>query len=191
VDLFMPRPRDQEWPDRPLRIGAMIRPGSRYRAPRLTMQIFERLSRKYGPRVEFMIFGTEVDDPNFGELPHDFPWNLAGIIGPLEVANFLNELDVFVDFSSHQAMGLTAMEAMACGVAVIVPRVGGAAAFARHDENCLMVDTSNPEACWQALIRLLEAHDLRTRLQKEALRDMPQYFPERPALEILKLLFGE
>jgi glycosyltransferase involved in cell wall biosynthesis len=168
----------------------MIRPGSLYRAPKLTMQILERLHRKYGPRVELMLFGTEVDDPNFGALPHDFPWNLAGIIGPHKVANFLNGLDVFVDYSSHQAMGLTAMEAMACGVAVIVPTIGGAATFARHEENSLMVDTANPEACWQALVRLLDEHDLRGRLQKQALREMPQYFPERPALKILEILFG-
>jgi glycosyltransferase involved in cell wall biosynthesis len=190
VDLFMPRPRGPEWPDRPLRVGAMIRPGSLYRAPKLTMQIFERLSRKYGPRVELMLFGTEVDDPNFGALPHDFPWNLAGIIGPHKVANFLNDLDIFVDFSSHQAMGLTAMEAMACGVAVIVPTVGGAATFARHEDNCLMVDTASAENCWQTLVRLLDDHDLRGQLQRQALREMPQYFPECPALEILKTLFG-
>lgn len=190
VDLFMPRPREKEWPERPLRVGAMIRPGSLYRAPRLTMEILERLNRRYGPKVEIMLFGTEVDNPGFAELPHHFPWKLAGVIGPRKVASLLNELDIFVDFSSHQAMGMTAMEAMACGVAVIAPQEGGAATFARHQENCLLVDTTDDRACWEALVRLFEDYDLRARLQREALREMPQYFPERPALEILKALFG-
>ena len=191
VDLFVPRPRLDEWPDRPLRVGAMIRPDSFYRAPKLTMEIFARLSRRYGSRVEIMLFGTEVDDPNFAPLPQDFPWNLAGIIGPNKVANFLNELDIFVDFSSHQAMGLTAMEAMSCGVAVIVPYEGGTTTFSHHEQNCLMVDTTNQEDCWQALARLLDDHNLRTKLQRQALQDMPQYFPEGPALKILNNLFGE
>jgi len=138
-----------------------------------------------------MLFGTEVDDPAFGELPHNFSWNLAGVIGPHKVANFLNELDIFVDYSSHQAMGLTAMEAMACGVAAIVPIEGGAATFARHEDNCLLVDTSSPEDCWQALVRLVDDQHLRANIQKNAMHDMPRYFPERPALEILKVIFGD
>jgi glycosyltransferase involved in cell wall biosynthesis len=124
-------------------------------------------------------------------LPHQFPWQMAGILGPQQVANFLNELDIFVDFSSHQAMGLTAMEAMACGLAVLVPQEGGANAFARHEENCLMVDTSNRDQCWTALQRLLNDHSLRAKLQENALRDMPQYYPEGPALKILRILFGD
>jgi len=191
VDLFVPRPRETEWPDRPLRVGAMIRPASLYRAPELTMGIFERLSRQYGHKVEIRLFGCVLDDPNFARLPQDFPWLMAGILGPQKVSNFLNELDVFVDYSSHQAMGLTAMEAMSCGVAVIVPKEGGAASFARHEENCLMVDTMDRGDCWQALVRLIDDHQLRTKLQKQAIRDMPQYYPEGPALKILKALFGE
>ena len=191
VDLFRPRPRKSEWPHRPLRVGAMIRPASLHRAPQLTLRILRRLAKKYGARVEIVLFGTPVLSPASGnDLPIDFPWQLAGILSPAQVANYMNGLDIFVDFSSHQAMGLTAMEAMACGVASILPQAGGASAFARHEENCLMVDTADPEACWEGLVRLVDDHDLRTRLQLAGLRDMPQYFPERPAFEILKQLFG-
>ncbi|MFN2302652.1 MAG: glycosyltransferase family 4 protein, partial [Anaerolineales bacterium] len=191
VDLFVPRPHSVEWPDRPLRVGAMIRPASLYRAPKLTMEVLERISRQYGPRVEILLFGTEKDDPNFAQLSQNFPWNLAGILGPNKVANFLNELDIFVDFSSHQAMGLTAMEAMACGVAVIVPREGGTSTFSQHEKNCLMVDTSNQNDCLQSLKMLIDDHNLRAKLQKQAIQDMPQYFPERAALKILSCLFNE
>ncbi len=190
IDLFRPRPRSgPEWPDRPLRIAAMVRPESPYRSPKLTMELLRQASRHYGVGVEIVIFGTSLDDPGFAELPRDFAWNLAGVLTQKKVARLLNEVDIFVDFSSRQAMGLTALEAMACGAAVIVPERGGAVSFARHEENSLVIDTSSPEACWRALQRLIEDHDLRLRLQRNALVDVCDLFPERPAFNILNALF--
>jgi glycosyltransferase involved in cell wall biosynthesis len=192
IDRFRPRPRSR--PERsqdPVRIAAMIRPESPYRAPRLTMELLQQASRRYGDAVEIMLFGTTLDNPGFGALPRAFAWKLAGILSQDQVARFLNEADIFVDFSSHQAMGLTALEAMACGATVIVPRHGGATSFARHEENSLVIDTSSPEACWQALQRLIEDDQLRSKLQRGARVDACQHFVERPAYNILSTLFGE
>jgi len=71
----------------------------------------------------------------------------------------MNELDIFVDFSSRQAIGLSAMEAMVCGAAVIVPLNGGATTFAINEKNSLLVNTSSSDECYNSLIRLLEDHD--------------------------------
>lgn len=187
LELFRPRPRPgPEWPDRPLRIAAMVRPMSPYRAPGLTMELLQRASSEY--QVQPVVFGTEVDDPGFAELPKDFHWELAGILNREQVARLLNDVDIFVDFSSHQAMGLTAMEAMACGVAVTVPELGGTGSFARHEQNSLVVDTSSSQRCWDALQRLIEDRDLRVYLQRNALTEVCDFFPERPAFNILKAL---
>jgi GT2 family glycosyltransferase len=188
LDLFRPRPRSgPEWPDRPLRVAAMVRVSSAYREPGLTMELLRRASRQYG--VEILIFGSPLYEPRFLRLPHDFPWRLAGVLNPQQVASLLNTADIFVDFSSFQAMGLTALEAMACGNAVAVPARGGATSFAKDGENSLVVDTSSPEACWQALVRLIEDDGLRARLQRNALADVCAYAPEGPAYNILNALF--
>jgi len=192
IDLFRPRPsRKRTGSERPLRIAAMIRPSTPYREPKLTMEALRRASRKYKQRVEPVLFGAELEDSAFGDLPHDFSWRLAGVLTQKQVAQFFTEVDIFVDFSSHQAMGLTALEAMACGAAVIVPEYGGATTFARHEQNSLVVDTTSPEACWQALQRLIEEHELRGRLQRAAISDAAMLFPERSAFDILKTLFDE
>ena len=102
----------------------------------------------------------------------------------------LNEVDVFVDFSSHQAMGLTALEAMACGAAVAVPVRGGASCFARDGHNALLVDTSSAEACRSALETLVADAALREELRTHAIGDAAACYPERPALRILQALFG-
>lgn len=192
IDLFRPRPLQKiARADRPLRIAAMIRPSTPYREPGLTMEILRRASHKYKGKVEPVLFGTELEDAAFRALPHDFSWTLAGVLTQKQVAQLFTEVDIFVDFSSHQAMGLTALEAMACGAAVIVPEYGGATTFAQHEQNSLVVDTTSAEACWQALQRLIEDHELRGKLQRAAIYDTALLFPERSAFSILQTLFAE
>jgi glycosyltransferase involved in cell wall biosynthesis len=192
IDLFRPRPRkDPDWPDRPLRIAAMVRTSSAYRAPRETMETLKLASRHFGGRIEIVLFGSQLEDPDFLDLPRDFAWSLAGMLDQRKMATLLNEVDIFVDFSTYQAMGMTALEAMACGVAVIVPTRGGIAEFAKDQVNSLMIDTSSAKVRWDTLKRLIEDHDLRRSLQQNAMRDACQYFPEGPAFRILCTMFGE
>jgi glycosyltransferase involved in cell wall biosynthesis len=190
TNLFWPRSRGGlEWPDRPLRIAAMIRPASQRRNPQLHMEILERISKKYGPGVEINLFGTTLDDPGFGPLPQDFPWEMTGQLRPRQVANLLNYSDIFVDYSTFQALGITALESMACGLAVIVPKSGGADTFGIHEKNCLFVDTSDPDDCFRSLQRLIEDHELRKNLQKHAIFDAPKYHLEGPTVKLLEAMF--
>lgn len=191
VDLYRPRPRQlPDWPERPLRIAAMVRPESAHRSPEMTVRLLAEFAGHFGPAIEIVLFGTTSD--NLVCLPQGraFPWKLAGVLPPARMATLLNEVDVFVDFSTYQAMGLTALEAMCCGAATIVPTRGGAHSFARHEENSLIVDTSSYEACRDALLRLACDHDLRRRLQHQALHDAAGFFPERPAFNTLLALFA-
>ncbi len=174
-----------------IHITAMIRPSSPRRGPRLTMEVLRRLSHHYGERVAITLFGVSPADPDFADLPQDFDWQLAGMLETERVAALLGATDIFVDFSTYQAMGLTALEAMACGAAVIVPEKGGAVSFARHGENALVVDTSSAEACWRALRSLVDDEQLRTSLCANAIRDACAFYPERAALNILTVLFGD
>jgi glycosyltransferase involved in cell wall biosynthesis len=191
LDMFRPRPSaDSISTPGPLNITAMIRPSSRYRAPQLTMRVLRRVQRRYSDAVALYLFGTYAENPGFIVLPHDFEWKLAGVLEKEQVAHLLAVTDIFVDFSEHQAMGLTAMEAMACGNAVIVPQEGGASSFAKHGHNALVIDTSSEKACWRSLKRLIEDASLRGRLRRNALEDIVSFHPERAAYNILSALFS-
>lgn len=191
IDLQRPRPRrDAAWPERPLRVLAMIRPSTPRRSPGLTMTVLRDLKRACGDAVEIVIFGCDSSDSAFRALPHDFPWRNAGILNQMQVAALVNEIDIFVDFSKFQAQGLTAMEAMACGAAVIVPERGGSGTFVTHGRNGLIVDSSSSRACLQAVERLVADDELRMRLQRHALLDICDFFPEAGAFRTLAALFG-
>jgi GT2 family glycosyltransferase/glycosyltransferase involved in cell wall biosynthesis len=189
IDTFRPRPRkDPDWPARPLRIAAMIRPSTPRRQAALTMQALYHLSH-HNSDVEIILFGCDLNDPGFSKLERDFPWQLAGILTRPQLVALLNEVDIFVDFSSYQAMGLTAMEAMACGVAVIVPQAGGTASFSHHEKNSLVIETDSVEPCVDALDRLIRDEQLRTSIQQQSIFDICHHFPEKAAYNILETLF--
>jgi glycosyltransferase involved in cell wall biosynthesis len=192
LDLFRPRPRrGPDWPRRPLRVAAMVRPESPRRQPELTMDVLRAVARAHGGRVEAVAFGVAPDHPAFRRLRRDFAFRNVGVLPPARMAHLLNEVDIFADFSAFQAMGLTALEAMACGAAVIVPAAGGSRSFARPDVNCLEAEAGSAEACQAVLERLITDHDLRARLARQALADAVRFHPEQAAFRVLDALWPE
>jgi glycosyltransferase involved in cell wall biosynthesis len=192
VDLFMPRPRhDAEWPNRSLRVAAMIRPSTSRRSPHLTMELLQRASQEFGDSIELILFGADMDELQQAHLALSFPFKLAGRLNQKQVAYLMNEVDIFVDYSAFQGLGLTALEAMACGVASVVPERGGTGVYARHEENCLVVDTQDREACFAALSRLVKDHEIRSKLQHNGLLFTPQFYPELPTFRLLQALWSQ
>ena len=132
----------------------MLRPSTPHSQPELTMQALHPISLHHRD-IEICLFGCKSNDPGFPKLDTAFPWQLAGTLTQLQLAAFLNKIDIFVDFSSSQAMGLAAMEAMACGAAVVVPQSGSTTSFAQHEKNALIIETTSLDTCVFAVDRLI------------------------------------
>ena len=186
LDLFRPRPKTTD--PGPVTITAMIRPASSNRQPELTFKLLEKFARRRKD-VRVVAFGMDAVDARFMAPSAKSPFQTVGTLDQRRLAWLLNEADIFVDLSVWQAMGLTAMEAMACGSAVMVPQLGGASSFVSHMENGVMVDTSATGECEAALERLVTDASLRKRLSRSAINDVCEFFPEKAALNILRTLF--
>jgi GT2 family glycosyltransferase/glycosyltransferase involved in cell wall biosynthesis len=178
-------------PSDPLRIAAMARPSSSRRQPVLTMDVLEALSAQYGDRVEITVFGDDPTHPDFPPLRRSFPYSSVGVIDGPALASLFNRVHVFADFSSYQAMGLSALEAMGCGATAIVPEAGGAASFARNEENALVVDTSTADRCLAALARLADDPALVQSLMNRSFRDVTRHHPVVAAHRSLSALFPD
>ena len=81
-----------------------------------------------------------------------------------QLAAFYDRLTVFLLPSRAEGLGLPALEAMACGAAVVVTDNGGSRQFAREGENALVVPVGDDEAMAEAVLRLLRDDELRNRL---------------------------
>jgi glycosyltransferase involved in cell wall biosynthesis len=75
--------------------------------------------------------------------------HLVGHQGKVE--RLLSALDIFVLSSKSEGLSNTIQEAMACGVAVVATKVGGADELVLHGETGLLVPARDPEALAGAL----------------------------------------
>jgi len=101
-----------------------------------------------------------------------------------EMAIFYRRCDVFVFPSLAEGFGLPALEAMACGCAVVATDCGGVSSFARPSENCLMVPPAHPELLCEAIARLCREPELRARLARAGV-ETARGFDRRAALDRL------
>jgi GT2 family glycosyltransferase len=190
VDLaqYAPASDDGLDPGRPVRVTAMVRPSTPRRSPQLTLRILRRLKDTLGDRVQLSCFGAEPAECGALGVPlHGIACH--GALAADRIAVLLGQVDVFLDVSAWQAMGLTALEAMACGAAVAMPREGGGPEICRGGEAALLVDTADEEACFAAARRLVEDHALRLRLRHAALEAAHDAPLERAGLNMLRVLF--
>ncbi len=171
-----------------VRITAMIRLSTPHRNPIMTGHILSALAAKYGDRVTASCFGSATDELIKRKIRLNGVTNY-GKLSVEDAAIILGQTDIFLDLSNWQAMGLTAMEAMACGAVVVVPEFGGAKEVSIHGISGFHVDTTNPEQCLRAVDTLIMNDDLRSEMRVNAIEDVSFFAPENAALEILKILF--
>jgi len=80
---------------------------------------------------------------------------------------FLNSIDISMMPSREEAFGVSAVEALACGVPVIGSRVGGIVEVLNQGECGILVDPENVEALSDAMLALAGDYEMRKRLSEK------------------------
>ncbi|MDQ3313138.1 MAG: glycosyltransferase [Verrucomicrobiota bacterium] len=152
------------------------------------------LPRELQQKAEWEIAGR-VLDPDFGSKITALSINLAsltvsGAAGHAEAIELLRSADVLVCASRDEAMPtVTLLEAMSLGKAVIVTAVGGAAEFAAHGENALVVASEEPAQLADAMRRLITDRGVVRKLAENARASFEERFTmERFGGEFLELM---
>ena len=92
-----------------------------------------------------------------------------------DVAAVLQTMDVAVQPSHFEALGLAAIEALACGVPVVASRVGGLPDFIRDEENGRLVPPKDPATLSVALRALVTDSPARARMASVARASVADY----------------
>lgn len=159
---------------KPVCICAMVRPKTIRRNPVGTMEVLDKLSKKYGEGVKITIFGC--DDNELACLgSYDFVFENRGVLKRWEVARLLAQSDIFIDMSTYQAFGRTGLESMCLGCVPVLPKEGGADKFAVDGENSLVADTTNSEAVFLDICELIDRPHKLERIQSEGLKTGKNY----------------
>jgi D-inositol-3-phosphate glycosyltransferase len=92
----------------------------------------------------------------------------TGSVPQSELPTYYSAADVFVLPSHYESFGLAALEAMACGIPIVVSRVGGLKTFVRDGETGYLIPWRCPEPFAQRLDMLLANPGLREAMGKVA-----------------------
>lgn len=189
IDLFFPQVSLPVQRNHRVKVVAMVRPSTPRRNPEGTITVLGRLRQIFNDRIDIEIFGPEDEGEPLPAGAENLNLVNHGQLRPAQTAYLLGSADIFIDMSHFQAMGLTAMESMACGAIPVIPCAGGASSFAQHDSNAVIVDTRNTESVVDTVSALINDFDKRRTLQFEALNTIVQHYPEKAAFAILRCLF--
>jgi len=194
IDMFHPLSPSETTSNEdaePVRVTAMIRPSTSRRNPQLTLELLRDIKLKYKDRVFIQTFGCSTHELSSIKSSCNFSFCHSGLISRAELVSLFNSADIFLDCSSFQAMGLTALEAMACGVAVIVPKNGGCKEVITDRTDGYIVDTESKSGYLDALEHLISDNEFRRDLSNHSITGICEFFPERAAYNILETIFGD
>jgi glycosyltransferase involved in cell wall biosynthesis len=105
-----------------------------------------------------------------------------------DTPNLLRAADVLVQPSHFEAQGLSAVEALACGVPVVASKVGGLIDFVADGVNGRLVPPVDSPALAAALTEVVQDGAMRARLAAAARSSVREY-DERVAFERMRQLF--
>lgn len=124
---------------------------------------------------------------------YDIPreWRVESPPNDTALAKILRSSDLFVSTSLSEGFGLPALEAMACGCAVILSQNGGSWEYARPGQNCLAYHPRDGRALARHIIRLVDDEKLRKQISHQSVMTAGHFTWRRSLAELSQILDNE
>jgi len=133
-----------------------------------------------GPEMEYLRNLT-------GTLGLNDRVQFPGYVTDDEKYSYLSNADAFILTSLHEGFGIVFMEAMFTGLPIVCTNHGGQVDFLKHNENALMFDVGDIEACRKYMIKTEKDKDLYKLMSKNNKKKVKDFYAESVAAEYLKI----
>ena len=122
------------------------------------------------PEVQLLVVGEGRQKQDLIELITrlEIQKNVFLITSPIDTTEVLSVMDIFVLPSLKEGLGLSLMEAMAAGLAVIGSDVGGIKSLIQNGSNGILVEPQDIEGLAAAILELIQNPERAAALGKEA-----------------------
>jgi glycosyltransferase involved in cell wall biosynthesis len=143
--------------------------------------VLEALAHADTPQLRLLIVGDDLPSA-FGPLLDQLGLNDRVQFLPLrsDVLFYYAAVDIYVGPSIEDAFSMPPLEAMACGLPVIVSRAAGVSELISHGEDGFILENPRDAAALaQQVLRLYQDADLRRRIGENAARTAQNYSWER------------
>jgi glycosyltransferase involved in cell wall biosynthesis len=151
------------------------------------MDLMEAWNRLRPARAVLVVAGPDMTDHAWDVGPaarayaqqHGLASSIR-FIGPVDdVPALMGAADIVIQPSHFEALGLSAVEALACGVPVVASAVGGLLDFVRDGENGVTCPPHSPDALAAAIGTLLTDDGRRQRLASRARASVETVYDEQ------------
>lgn len=151
-----------------LKIG-MLYHKAPYKGSKQTLKAIMTLKEKY-PQLQLIMFGT-------AEVPQKLPkWiTYYKNATQADTIRIYNDISIFVSGSIKEGFGLTGLEAMACGAALVSTEYLGAKEYAINNENSLLSPINDHEALKKNIELLMKNDTMRINIAKNGVRKAQEY----------------
>ena len=115
----------------------------------------------------------------------------VGSVAPSEIPRWLQDNDVFALVSLSEGFPCALVEAMSAGLASVVSDIPANRQLVHSENHGLLSSPGEVSSIAAALVRLLDDHELRSRMGAEARRSVKQHYATDRVLERYETLLGE
>ena len=161
-------------------------------------QLRKTLTERQSPKAQLLRLGIAGDGPQRMELQAlvtklglNEVTEFAGHLPHAQVPAYLNQLDIYVAASrlDSESFGVAILEASACGLPVIVSRVGGLPEVVEDGVMGLIVEKDNVEQFATALLTLIENPTLRQQMGKAGQQHVIENYEWQDSVQILETIY--
>ncbi|MBD3238229.1 MAG: glycosyltransferase [Candidatus Moranbacteria bacterium] len=153
----------------------------------LLIEIIPKILKKY-KKAKFLIVGDGSEKKRIQAMQDQYKQRLilTGRVDNKKVAQYYKLADLFIQTSFTETQGLTTLEALASGLAVIAVEAQGNAEFVLNGENGYLVKAEK-KSFLQAVDRLIKQPKRLNSFQEKALEVAEQYDIKKCANRMIKL----
>jgi glycosyltransferase involved in cell wall biosynthesis len=162
--------------------GVFLKHGRQVAAQNLRETI--NLLREDIPDLRLRIFSKDKIDSNSFSCKTE-------IISPAtdsELVEKLNECSLLIGASRDEGFYLPGLEAMACGIPVVMTDSGGCADYAENEFNCILIDQDKPQRIAEGVQKILSENVLRENIIKNGLKTAADFTWEKTVDKIESIL---
>lgn len=138
--------------------------------PSLAAEVVAILQKEF-PDIQLTMIGPDKEDGTFQRFQADISRleivnrvHLLGRIEKIDVPQFLQKGDIFLNTTNVDNAPVSVVEAMACGLCVVSTNVGGIPYLLEHERDSLLVPPDDAQAMADAVRRILTEQGLAGKL---------------------------
>lgn len=130
-------------------IGMLYHRGE-YKGAKYSIQVLKRIKKLY-PQIQVIAFGNPDRDD---DIPEWFEYIQHA--SKDQVVNIYNKCSIFICSSIIEGFGLTGLESMSCGCALVSSNYKGVFDYAIDEKNALLSEVKDIEAMADNIVKLIE-----------------------------------